>query len=560
MRIMYAPIAVIILLISAGPALAADINVPADYTTIQEAIDNANPDDVIILAVGTYSEALNIDSKGVLTIRSADPDQPSVIKPSTAHAWAVGGYGTTRWAGVRIVNAAGVLFYDLDFDFDLIKANTVTGMLVWNSPGDLSRCSFSNMSAADASGQYTEITCYVRAPDFTSSVRATARFTSCQFAETGRIGIVIHDYAHLIAESCTFEKTIPDFGYAMEIGSEASGVVQDCVISGYDTPAASDGSISSGIFVENSFTTDAGGFAKTVDLLRNFIYDCQWGLYIGNGHDGLAGDVDIIVNLTENLIFGNVVGAYAATDEDAEDGSSLTINSSLNDITGNLNGPYLFTEGDGDLTVYMTGDTIDGHGNGVTLYDKTPDSPSLYDIVISDCYIFDNWNHGVNNIHGVTVIDARNNWWGDDSGPAGFGPGIGDAITDNVLFVPWIGYVPSCCGQYTGGYPGNVNCDVDGKIGLADITRLIDHVYISKAELCCGENGNTYQDPDGKINLTDITVLIDHVYISKDPLSPCPEFSSPETNRSDLAKTGETVDDESVTQLISETTKLSPWQ
>lgn len=79
----------------------------------------------------------------------------------------------------------------------------------------------------------------------------------------------------------------------------------------------------------------------------------------------------------------------------------------------------------------------------------------------------------------------------------------------------------TCCGAYTSGQTGNTNCDSDGKRNLADITLLIDHVYISKAELCCNENGNINGDVDGKRNLADITVLIDHVYISKTETAAC---------------------------------------
>jgi hypothetical protein len=78
-----------------------------------------------------------------------------------------------------------------------------------------------------------------------------------------------------------------------------------------------------------------------------------------------------------------------------------------------------------------------------------------------------------------------------------------------------------CCGTYTGGFPGNTNCDIEGKRNLADITKLIDHVYISKADLCCNENGNVNADIEGKRNLADITKLIDHVYISKAQTPPC---------------------------------------
>lgn len=80
---------------------------------------------------------------------------------------------------------------------------------------------------------------------------------------------------------------------------------------------------------------------------------------------------------------------------------------------------------------------------------------------------------------------------------------------------------PPCCGLATGGLTGDPDCDVDGKRNLADITRLIDHVYISKFPLCCPANGNVDGDAEGKINLADITRLIDHVYISKVETAVC---------------------------------------
>jgi hypothetical protein len=78
-----------------------------------------------------------------------------------------------------------------------------------------------------------------------------------------------------------------------------------------------------------------------------------------------------------------------------------------------------------------------------------------------------------------------------------------------------------CCGMYTGGFTGNTNSSEDGKITLSDISRLIDHVFISKTELECMENGNVNGSEDGKITLSDISRLIDHVYISKEPTAAC---------------------------------------
>jgi hypothetical protein len=44
---------------------------------------------------------------------------------------------------------------------------------------------------------------------------------------------------------------------------------------------------------------------------------------------------------------------------------------------------------------------------------------------------------------------------------------------------------------------------------------------VSKEALCCEENGNADGDGEGKINLADITKLIDHVYVSKSETAAC---------------------------------------
>ena len=79
----------------------------------------------------------------------------------------------------------------------------------------------------------------------------------------------------------------------------------------------------------------------------------------------------------------------------------------------------------------------------------------------------------------------------------------------------------NCCGLYTGGVTGNTDCDPGGNRDLADITRLIDRVYISQRSLSCEANGNTDGSSDGEINLSDITRLIDFVYVSHRELSAC---------------------------------------
>ena len=81
-----------------------------------------------------------------------------------------------------------------------------------------------------------------------------------------------------------------------------------------------------------------------------------------------------------------------------------------------------------------------------------------------------------------------------------------------------------CCGIYAGGITGNANCSDDGKLTLSDISRMIDYLYISKADLCCYASGNTngsYDDGECKVTLSDISRLIDVLYISKQPPADC---------------------------------------
>ena len=79
-------------LILMGPTFArADIiNVPADYPTIQEAIDAAEDTDEVVVAEGEYFENINFLGKAI-TVRSTDPEDPEVVANTIING---GGAGT----------------------------------------------------------------------------------------------------------------------------------------------------------------------------------------------------------------------------------------------------------------------------------------------------------------------------------------------------------------------------------------------------------------------------------------------------------------------------------
>jgi hypothetical protein len=70
------------------------------------------------------------------------------------------------------------------------------------------------------------------------------------------------------------------------------------------------------------------------------------------------------------------------------------------------------------------------------------------------------------------------------------------------------------------GARGNVDCDNKDIVDIADLTLLIDHLYITYTPLPSVDEANV--DGEDGIDIADITRLINFMYIKFDPLPPCP--------------------------------------
>ncbi len=157
-------LSIFVLLSGAIAASAATINVPGDYPTIQQAIDNATDGDTILVAAGTYVEQLEID-KGV-TIEGAGADLTTIESPASldvkfvtsadnrpivyihgvndvviknlAIDGAGKGNGNYRFEGVAFVDAGGKL---QNLEIKGIKETPLSGaqhgvaVYVWDSAG-----------------------------------------------------------------------------------------------------------------------------------------------------------------------------------------------------------------------------------------------------------------------------------------------------------------------------------------------------------------------------------------------------------------------------------------
>ena len=73
----------LLLSVLSAPAIAADLDVPAQYPTIQAAIDAATNGDRVLVAPGTYVENINYDGKDI-TIRSTGGSQQTTIDGNRA--------------------------------------------------------------------------------------------------------------------------------------------------------------------------------------------------------------------------------------------------------------------------------------------------------------------------------------------------------------------------------------------------------------------------------------------------------------------------------------------
>jgi hypothetical protein len=176
---------------------------------------------------------------------------------------------------------------------------------------------------------------------------------------------------------------------------------------------------------------------------------------------------------------------------------------------------------DGDSDGYGESDSFvtacdPGPGYALDSADCNDSNPDIHPTADETCNGLDDNCDGQKD-EGLEDTDADGFGTACDNCPLVYNPDQADSDGDGTGDA-----CESCCGQYTGGFTGNADCDADGKMNLADITKLIDRIYLSKEPLCCEENGNVDGDTEGKMSLSDITKLIDHIYLSREPTVACP--------------------------------------
>ncbi|MCX6094431.1 MAG: right-handed parallel beta-helix repeat-containing protein, partial [Candidatus Bipolaricaulota bacterium] len=102
-----------------------------------------------------------------------------------------------------------------------------------------------------------------------------------------------------------------------------------------------------------------------------------------------------------------------------------------NTVSGEYLGVYLYTVADTDVNLNVISDCT---GAGIAMYDGNVGNVFRYNSISGNAYGL--WNET------GSLVDAALNWWGDLTGPSDQGLGLGDAVSGDVIYSPWLALDP----------------------------------------------------------------------------------------------------------------------
>jgi hypothetical protein len=98
---------------------------------------------------------------------------------------------------------------------------------------------------------------------------------------------------------------------------------------------------------------------------------------------------------------------------------------------------------------------------------------------------------------------------GDSTGSVAF-----DYSFSTSVVVPYsIG--SSCCI----GEAGNIDCDPEDNVDIADLTALVDHLFVNFSALCCYKEA--LLDNNAWVDIGDLTIMVDHLFLNFAPIQNC---------------------------------------
>jgi len=245
-----------------GLSVAATLNVPGDFSTIQSCINAAiSGVDECVVAPATYHETINFLGKAI-TVRSSGRADVTTID-----ATGIGG---------SVVTCASGEGPDTVLDGFTIAGGTGTallgvltfggGMLNIESSPTVTNCTFSGNTAFGGGGMYSNYS-NATVTDCTFSGNTGAGMindsssptvTSCTFSEnTGTVGGGMYNYNSFpTLTNCTFRGNTADFGYGGGMFNDnSSPMVTNCTFIGNTATGGTEFTAGGGMFNDNSAPT-----------------------------------------------------------------------------------------------------------------------------------------------------------------------------------------------------------------------------------------------------------------------------------------------------------------
>ncbi|TEU17764.1 MAG: hypothetical protein E3I25_02520, partial [Dehalococcoidia bacterium] len=191
-------------LATAAPVLAGTIiHVPSDYDTIQEAIDNAEDGDTIMVAAGEYEAAFVVNGKANISIISTEG------ATVTAAVYVPGLGETDVWVMAAVNASENINIEGINFDgTDVSEDGSICGIVYADSTGRIADLTVENIYDSTLGAGVAII-----GDAGTSTVEITGSTTS-----HNRIGIYFFGDSSLDSLEAHFNNIV---------GNNASGVVND---------------------------------------------------------------------------------------------------------------------------------------------------------------------------------------------------------------------------------------------------------------------------------------------------------------------------------------------